>query len=62
MHVDGPVNTIVYPLDGSVNPRTVDTSLTDRLASFDWNGNPGTGIFEFALTRSSSCTCKPKSL
>ena len=56
------VETDVYPLDGSVNPRTVDTSLTDRLASFDWNGNPGTGIFEFALTRSSSYAYQPKSL
>jgi hypothetical protein len=52
----------VYPLDGSVNPRTVDTSLTDRLASFDWEGNPGSGIFEFALTRSSSYAYKPKQL
>ena len=28
----------VYPLDGSVSPRTVDTSLTDRLAAFTWDG------------------------
>ncbi|MGY0541455.1 hypothetical protein ACW14X_28335 [Nocardioides sp. YJ-D4] len=44
----------VYALDGSVTPKTLDSSLTDRLASFDWNGIPGVGIFEFALTRSSS--------
>ncbi len=49
----------VYPLDGTVSPRTLDTSLTDRLASFDWQGHPGTGIFEFALTRSSRYTYRP---
>jgi len=49
----------VYPLDGSVTPRTVDSALTDRLAFFDWNGVPGTGIFEFAHTRSSSYTYRP---
>jgi hypothetical protein len=49
----------VYPLDGSVSPRTVDTSLTDRLASFTWDGKPGLGIFEFALTRSSSYSYEP---
>ena len=49
----------VYPLDGSVSPRTVDTSLTDRLAAFTWDGHPGLGIFEFALTRSRSYTYEP---
>jgi hypothetical protein len=49
----------VYPLDGSVSPRTLDTSLTDRLASFDWAGEPGFGVFEFALTRSSSYAYRP---
>jgi hypothetical protein len=49
----------VYSLDGSVSPRTVDTSLTDRLAAFTWNGQRGTGIFEFALTRSNSYTYEP---
>lgn len=44
----------VYPLDGSVTQRTLDSSLTDRLAAFDWRGVPGLGIFEFALSRSSS--------
>ena len=43
----------------SVSPRTVDTSLTDRLASFTWEGRPGLGIFEFALTRSSSYHYEP---
>jgi hypothetical protein len=52
----------VYPLDGSVSPRTVDTSLTDRLAKFTWDGQPGLGIFEFALTRSSSYTYEPTAL
>ncbi|PKZ66092.1 hypothetical protein CYJ73_08075 [Gordonia terrae] len=42
-----------YALDGSVNPRTLDSALTDRLCSFDLDGTSGSGIFEFALTRSS---------
>jgi hypothetical protein len=49
----------VYPLDGTVSPRSLDTSLTDRLASFMWDGRPGLGIFEFALTRSSSYAYHP---
>jgi hypothetical protein len=49
----------VYPLDGSVSPRTLDSALTDRLASFHWNGTAGRGIFEFALTRSRSYTYRP---
>ena len=49
----------VYPLNGTVSPRTVDTSLTDRLASFTCDGKPGLGIFEFALTRSRSYTYEP---
>jgi hypothetical protein len=49
----------VYPLDGTVSPRTLDTSLTDRLASFTWEGQPGLGIFEFALTRSRSYAYQP---
>lgn len=49
-HVEGEV----YPLDGTVTQRTLDSSLTDRLCVFDWEGRPGSGIFEFALTRSSS--------
>lgn len=43
-----------YPLDGSVTPRTLDSALTDRLAEFRWGSVTGRGIFEFALTRSSS--------
>jgi hypothetical protein len=49
----------VYPLDGTVSPRTLDSSLTDRLAAFTWDGQPGTGIFEFAVTRSSRYTYRP---
>jgi len=49
----------VYPLDGTVSPRTLDTSLTDRLAAFTWQGHHGTGIFEFALTRSSRYAYQP---
>jgi hypothetical protein len=48
-----------YPLDGSVGPRTLGTALTDRLTSFTWNGTPGYGIFEFALTRSASYSYRP---
>jgi hypothetical protein len=49
----------VYPLDGSVSPRTLDSALTDRLTAFTWDGTPGRGIFEFALTRSSSYAYRP---
>lgn len=49
----------VYPLDGSVNPMTVDSALTDRCSKFTWNGTTGYGIFEFALTRSSSYRYEP---
>jgi hypothetical protein len=48
-----------YPLDGSVSARTLDSSLTDRLTVFDWDGVPGSGIFEYALSRSSSYTYRP---
>jgi hypothetical protein len=44
----------IYVLDGSVDQRALDSSLTDRVSIFDWNGVRGTGIFEFALTRSAS--------
>jgi hypothetical protein len=44
----------VYPLDATVTPKTVGTSLTDRLCEFTWDGTKGSGIFEFALTRSPS--------
>lgn len=49
----------VYPLDGSVSPSTLDSALTDRLCTFDLNGEKGSGIFEFALTRSKSYTYQP---
>jgi acyl-coenzyme A thioesterase PaaI-like protein len=49
----------VYPLDGSVSPRILDSALTDRLTAFTWDGIPGRGIFEFALTRSPAYTYKP---
>jgi hypothetical protein len=48
-----------YPLDGSVSPRTLGTSLTDRLTEFTWGGVRGYGIFEFALTRSRSYAYRP---
>jgi hypothetical protein len=49
----------VYPLDGSVSPVTLDSALTDRLCTFDLAGEKGSGIFEFALTRSRSYTYEP---
>jgi hypothetical protein len=49
----------VYPLDGTVTPRMLDSALTDRLTAFTWAGVAGSGIFEFALTRSSSYTYRP---
>jgi hypothetical protein len=48
-----------YPLDGSVSQRTLDSALTDRLCAFDLGGVAGSGIFEFALTRSSSYRYRP---
>lgn len=48
-----------YPLDGSITPRTLDSSLTDRLAVLDWDGVRGSGIVEFAVTRSSSYAYRP---
>lgn len=53
------IESDVYALDGSVSPRTLDSSLTDRLCTFDWAGRPGSGIFEFALTRSPSYRYSP---
>jgi hypothetical protein len=49
----------IYPLDGTVSPKTVDTALTDRLTRFRWQGLDGIGIFEFAHSRSSSYTYMP---
>ena len=53
------VETDRYPFDGSISQRTLDTSLTDRVTRFSWNGQTGYGIFEFALSRSSSYNYKP---
>lgn len=49
----------VYPLDGSVTPRILDSALTDRLAALDWDGTPGLGIVEFAHTRSPTYSYRP---
>ena len=49
----------VYPLDGSVSPKTVDSALTDRLTAFKWNGVKGSGIFEFAHSRSLKYRYRP---
>jgi hypothetical protein len=49
----------VHRLDGPVSPRTLATSLTDRLCAFRWGAVPGTGILEFALTRSESYRYRP---
>jgi hypothetical protein len=49
----------VYALDGSVGPMTLDSALTDRTTLFDRSGLSGTGIFEFARTRSPRYTYRP---
>lgn len=49
----------VYPLDGSVTPRGLDSSMTDRLTVFECDGVLGSGIFEYALSRSSSYVYRP---
>ncbi|MFC8178783.1 hypothetical protein ACFULT_07915 [Rhodococcus sp. NPDC057297] len=48
-----------YTLDGTVGPTTLDSSLTDRLCAFTLDGQPGVGIFEFALSRSKSYAYRP---
>lgn len=48
-----------YPLDGSVGPTTLDSALVDRLARFTCDGVAGTGIYEFAHTRSRSYVYDP---
>lgn len=48
-----------YPLDGSVGQRALDSSLTDRCCRYEWAGTTGTGIFEFALTRSAAYHYRP---
>lgn len=48
-----------YALDGTVSPRTLDSALTDRNTAFTWDGQEGRGIFEFALSRSSSYSYQP---
>lgn len=58
-HGSGHIESDRYRLDGSVSPRTLDSALTDRLCAFDLDGVAGSGIFEFALTRSSSYRYRP---
>ncbi|HBX79586.1 MAG TPA: hypothetical protein DEG88_08275 [Propionibacteriaceae bacterium] len=49
----------VYPLDGSVSPKSLDSALTDRLVRATCDGVVGYGVFEFAHSRSSSFTYRP---
>lgn len=49
----------VYPLDGTVNAKTLDSALTDRCSRFTWGEQTGYGIFEYALTRSGSYRYTP---
>jgi hypothetical protein len=69
-HGRGHVEDDVYPLDGTVGPRTLDSALTDRTTLFTRRGGPGgvdgdgepvhgVGIFEFARTRSASYDYRP---
>jgi hypothetical protein len=55
----GHVEHDAYLLDGSVSPRVLDSALTDRLTTFTWDGTRGSGIFEFALTRSAAYAYAP---
>lgn len=54
----------VYPLDGTVSPRSLDSALTDRLCALRWNAASGSstsgiGIVEFAHSRSKAYTYRP---
>ena len=48
-----------WDLDGSVTPKALDTPLTDRPATFRSGDTVGTGVFEFAHTRSTSYVYEP---
>jgi hypothetical protein len=48
-----------YPLDGTVTPISLDTPLTDRQTVFRCDGEQGSGIFEFAHSRSPLYTYAP---
>lgn len=48
-----------YLLDGSITPRSLDSALTDRLCAFTLGDVRGSGIFEFALTRSDKYRYRP---
>jgi hypothetical protein len=48
-----------WSLDGSINPRGLDTPLTDRPAVFHSGSQAGTGVFEFAHTRSPRFIYRP---
>lgn len=41
-----------WPLDGSRNPRNLSLGITDAHCRFEIEGEPGSGIVEYALTRS----------
>lgn len=64
-HGSGHRESDTYALDGSVGPMTLDSALTDRTTLFDHDAGPagghraGTGIFEFARTRSPRYTYQP---
>jgi hypothetical protein len=48
-----------WPLDGSRTPRNLEIGITDALCQFDCSGVAGSGITEYALTRSASYTYRP---
>ena len=48
-----------YPTDGSVSPRTLDSAMVDRLTVFTCDGVRGSGILEFAHSRSASYRYRP---
>jgi hypothetical protein len=48
-----------WPLDGTRNPRNLDLGISDALCTFDDGVQTGLGIFEYALSRSSSYAYAP---
>jgi hypothetical protein len=51
-----------WPLDGSVNPKNLGFSITDAFCEFICDGEEGSGILEYGLTRSPSFSYQPSSV
>ena len=48
-----------WPLDGTRSPLTLDFPITDAFCRFRYDGVRGTGVTEYALTRSPSYRYRP---